>query len=217
MSRLLTEIERQSIEQRIAKIENDTSGEVVVVIKERSDNYRRWGFAAGALGAVAAAVIVHTAQSKGGTAVVDPLHILYAAGIGAAVATLLFFIPKIQAAALPGAVREQAVRDAAARQFAAHGVGRTKQRTGILLYISAFERRAVVLADEGLSRIVPEGFWEAQAVVLSDGLMRRQLAVAIHKVLSSLGELLHLKCPAGRQNVNELSNRLDMPPDRHDQ
>lgn len=210
MSKLLTEIERQSIEQRIAKIENNTCGELVIAIKNRSARYHQWALAAAAIGAAGAAFIAHGAMSQDGTGVVDPWTLTYAVLAGAVVATLLFFVPPLQAVVLPRSVCEQAVRDAAARHFTVHGVGRTKARTGVLLYMSAFERQAVVLADDGLARIVAEGFWEAQALVLRDGLVRRQLAVAIHKVLSSLGELLHAKAPAGKTNANELSNRVEV-------
>ncbi|MEO8276073.1 MAG: hypothetical protein ABI639_07620 [Thermoanaerobaculia bacterium] len=65
---------------------------------------------------------------------------------------------------------EQRAREA----FLVYQVFKTRDRTGILVAVSGFERRVAVIADEGIHAVVPEGTWqklanETAAIVRTSG------------------------------------------------
>lgn len=69
--------------------------------------------------------------------------------------------------------REQSVERRAHLAFNAHGVSRTTDRNGLLLFVSLPERMFYLLPDTSLARIVPQEKWQSSV----DGL-RQALAAA---------------------------------------
>src|SRR5262247_4062785 len=79
-----------------------------------------------------------------------------ALGIGHALAR----IDAVRRVLLEPALVEARVAERARRAFAEHGLTRTRGRTGILIFVALFERRVVVLADEGIHRALgPNESW----------------------------------------------------------
>jgi putative membrane protein len=52
-----------------------------------------------------------------------------------------------------------AVQEAAIAHFFNHGLYRTRDKTGLLVLLSVFERRVWILADRGINAKVPQSEW----------------------------------------------------------
>jgi len=182
----------EAIRQAVAGAERRTSGEIVPFVVAASDDYAeaRWrGAALGALaGALAAALLHDLAGFWGGwfaAWVVLPPLAGGAAGFLAAVA----WAP-VRRLLLDGAAIDRNVRRRAEQAFLAEEVFRTRDRTGILLFLSLFERRVVVLADTGISAVVPQAEWDAVVAGLVSGIRAGRAPAALVEGIAACGAVL---------------------------
>jgi putative membrane protein len=72
---------------------------------------------------------------------------------------LVVSIPPIRRCLTPPALKRVRVRERAQEQFLVHGLDRTRERTGVLIFVSLQDRRAEVLADTGISARVDASIW----------------------------------------------------------
>lgn len=212
MRKILSDVERASLETRIAKIENATAAEIVIAVVPRAGSYAKWaplfGLAVGAgVGAIGLFGRKMDPVNAGG-----PLQIVAVALAAFGVATLAALIPRLQALLLPASATHNALKLAARKYYVDRKLGTTKDQTAILVMIGEFERDAVVLADHAVETVVGDGFWMKQEATLRDGIRRGEASTATHKVLSELGGLLGAKLPARRDDRNELPNKIDLKP-----
>jgi putative membrane protein len=118
-------------------------------------------------------------------------------------AAVRWFAP-VQRLLLPGRVAARRVEAGAESAFCRQGIFRTRARTGVLLYLSLLERRAVLLPDDELVRALPPDALEAlrsQAAALFRQPDSRQ---ALLVLLDLLRRLAARHLPAGPDDVNEL-------------
>lgn len=112
--------------------------------------------------------------------------------------------------ALPFAAlwHEEDSRQRAARLFREYGVDQTREATGILLYIQLLDHQLEILADRGISALVPQAVWDeichAVESEFAAGRYREGTVSAIGRIGTLLAE--HFPATAG-DNPNELGNR----------
>ncbi len=112
----------------------------------RSGHYRQADLTAGGLAALAAlCVFLYHPEPFDFTFL--PLELL---GLFALTALATARIPPLRRLLSAPRVRDENVHDAARALFVDRGVTRTTGRTGILVYLSALERRVEVVADIGV-------------------------------------------------------------------
>jgi putative membrane protein len=98
------------------------------------------------------------------------------------------------------------VKEAAVTHFFKHGLYRTREKSGVLVLISVFERRVWVLADEGINAKVPEGQWEEVVKMITDGIKQNRPADAICAAVEKIGDLLKTHFAIRPDDVDELQN-----------
>jgi len=100
------------------------------------------------------------------------------------------------------------VLDRAAFLFKQLGMTRTRQRNGVLIYLSVRDRKFAIIGDHGIHRVVPENFWdhikEDAIRLFREGRFRDGLIVAI----AETGEHLKKHFPYRKDDVNELSDDI---------
>jgi putative membrane protein len=84
----------------------------------------------------------------------------------------------------------------------------TEKRTGVLLFVSLLERRAVVLADEAVSSQFAPETWDQILGGLIDQVKAGDLAGGFVYAIARLGDQLTEKFPGGEKTVNELPDAL---------
>jgi putative membrane protein len=94
------------------------------------------------------------------------------------------------------------------QEFHRFELHRTDARTGVLLFVSLLERRAIVLADEGIhARVGPEP-WQATNEAVLAGIRRGSLAAGLLAGIESTGAVLAQHFPPAAGDRNEVPDRI---------
>jgi len=100
------------------------------------------------------------------------------------------------------------VRERARQQFAARNLSATRERTGVLIFVSLEEHMAEIIADEGIaSRVSPE-VWDRAMAALVDGMRRGDPGTGFAQAVRLCGEVLAAHFPVRDDNPDELPNAL---------
>jgi uncharacterized membrane protein len=101
-------------------------------------------------------------------------------------------------------------RFVAERTFERLGMAKTALRNGVLLFIASEERSFVILGDRGIDEKVPAGFWDEIAAKLTIRFRNGEFTDGIVEALAAAGEQLRAYFPRGENDVNELSDEIDV-------
>jgi putative membrane protein len=220
------------IESAIREAEARTTGEIYCVVAEESADYGETplAWAAGVallgpalllLGGVRVSVPDlfggWTAAQVGATAERAARQALQGAIFLQAllfVATLLLAaIRPVRRALTPRPFKREQVRRRAAEQFLAKNLQATRERTGVLIYVSFAERMAELIADEGIATQVDPSVWDRAMAALVQGLRRGQPGAGLAAAVGLCGEVLAERFPARPDdNPNELPDKVVVLP-----
>jgi len=103
-----------------------------------------------------------------------------------------------------------AIREVAERTFERLGMTKTALRNGVLLFIASEDRQFVILGDEGIDSRVPGDFWDLIAARLNARFQAGQFTEGIVEAIRSAGEQLQAYFPRSADDVNELSDDIDV-------
>jgi len=209
--KFFSEADLEAIRATVREAESRTSGEIVPFVVDRSDEYSSAAWKGAALGALLAPLVafaIYRWTSVWGI----PMEywIALPAPIGGAAAYLVAaFLPPVRRWLTGEHVLEARVRRRAAAAFLEQEVFLTENRTGILLFVSLFERRVVLLADSGIHQKVEEGQWESITRRLAAEIRHGRPGPALVEAIRECGEVLarhHVEIQT--DDRNELSDEL---------
>jgi putative membrane protein len=110
---------------------------------------------------------------------------------------------------VPAAELEHRVMQRAQAAFLEYEVFRTRERTGILIFLSLFERRVLILADSGINARVGQHEWDAIVGEIAAGIRAGRPGPALAQAIARCGELLARRGVAARpDDVDELPDQL---------
>jgi putative membrane protein len=98
------------------------------------------------------------------------------------------------------------VEEAAVTNYFKHGLYRTKDSTGILIFVSVFERKVWVLADHGIDAKVSSDHWRSVVAGITEGIRNKQAAASICQAIQTIGRTLAEHFPVAPDDTNELDN-----------
>ncbi|MBK7477842.1 MAG: TPM domain-containing protein [Haliscomenobacter sp.] len=84
----------------------------------------------------------------------------------------------------------------------------TRQRNGVLFFISPENRQFAVLGDQGINEVVPSHFWEDIRDLLREHFRQGLVSEGISAAVRMVGEKLHAYFPVQTENPNELSDDI---------
>jgi putative membrane protein len=200
----------EQIEACVSEAERTTRGEIVVMVAPASHDYPVAGLLGAAALSIPAAVVL--ARMAGRLAWIGPHDLWLFLGI----CFPLFFLCREIVMRLPWLKRlfisekemDFEVKEAATIHFFAKGLYRTREETGILIYLSVFEGKVWVLGDRGVDTVVPSGFWQEVVDQIVAGIKQGQPAAAICAAVGRIRGVLVEKFPAGPDDMNELPNLI---------
>jgi putative membrane protein len=166
----------------------------------------RWrGATTGALlGALAAGLMHFLGGFWGGSGV---WWITLPAVVGSSLGWLAASAASIGRWLVPEDQIERAVQLRAEAAFLEEEIFNTRDRTGILVFLALFEHRAVILADEGIHRAVPQHEWQALVDALVEGIRSGRGVEALCEVIGRAGALLdRFEVERRPDDADELSN-----------
>jgi putative membrane protein len=106
--------------------------------------------------------------------------------------------------------RDQAlqVEHRAQAEFFASDLRSTSGRTGVLVFVSLLEHRAVILADEAISSKLDREVWKSTLETLVKAIANGEMARGYVASVGIIGRMLEPLFPPGDRNPNELEDRL---------
>lgn len=200
---------RDRLQAAVEAVEAVSRAEVVIAVRAQARDYLGRDLAVGcAFGMAALAFQLYSSF-------VFELHwiLLMPAAVILAATMGLRAVPILRRLYLPEPLMALAVRDAAASVFFERGVRHTRERTGVLVFVSLLERRVEVLADSGVLGEVPEDEWEAATAPLRRALDKEDgasTAGALAEAIEGLASVLGEHCERREDDVNELADVVDL-------
>jgi putative membrane protein len=190
-----------SLAERIRAIEAASSAEVVVEIRAHSGSYAHADARFAALAAFVVLLIVLFSPWD-----IDPIWVppvvLATYIMGVLLARISDFVRRSMTSRRD---RDTRVRVAAAATFVERGVTNTSRETGLLVFLSALERRMELIADRGILDAVPVLEWNQ---MLEKTRHRAADTETLLDVLRELETLLPRYVPIRADDRDELSNEV---------
>ncbi len=196
--------DHEDITAAIRLAEKKTSGEIYAVVAHQSDDYFFVsGFMAGVwslvLGVIVALVLPDIRAIELALALVASLTSFLLA---------FHFFPEWRLLFVPKSLGYRRASGNAVRQFLAHGIHATSDRSGILIFVSLAERYAEVVADEGINSKVAQDEWNEMVATLTQHAAKGELAAGYLKAIDQAGDLLAANFPPVKGQNSELDDRL---------
>ena len=195
MDPLFSDAERDRIREAVAEAETRTAGEIVpYVVRQRGDyDVATWRAAsAGALLAGTLALAVAWLNDGWGW---GWLYSAWALALvmagGGVLGALLTVLDPVRRAFAGAETLDTTVHRRSAVAFVEEEVFDTRDRTGILLFVSLFEHRIEVVGDAGINAKVEPHEWEEVVGLIRDGIRQRSLADGLVAAIGKCGDLLH--------------------------
>ena len=231
---LLTPEDRAAIEAAVREAETRTTGEIYCVLAEESADYHATPLAWAAGVALLAPALLLLAGIQvtapdagmfGGWTAEQVEDLGEATARAALVGTLLLqallfavtlfvvAIPPIRRALTPRGFKRDRVRQRAEEQFLSKNLHATRERTGVLIYVSAAERMAELIADESIHEQVEPSTWDAAMADLVAGLKRGEPAAGFAAAIGRCADVLAERFPPRPgDNPNELPDAVVVLP-----
>lgn len=226
---------RGKIDTAVGEAEKNTSGEIVPVLASAAETYERALFLAGVWATLLATLLVivcwciyvfvlppdspmswnDQGEVREGAALFwhalsAPLFILFPVQI-------LAFLggyysaqgwPMLHRAFIGQGYMADRVRQAAHEAFYLFRLSETRDATGIMIYVSLFERMVVVLADKAIDEKLNQDAWDRVRDLVIDGFKTSKPEDGIVQAVEACGRILAEHFPRKSDDTNELPNHL---------
>lgn len=218
----LNEDQHKIVSDAVREAELQTSGEIVTVLADRSNEYDD-------VALLWAAGLAFTAMSLF-AALPDPFLNLWDALVSGwghewstgelasmtialgliafAVGWAVQLFEPLKFALIPGPLKTSRCHDQAIRHFKVGAERRTHGNTGVLIYLSMQEHRAEIVADDSIAeKVAPEVWGEAMGDMLEE-IKQGRIAEGMAAGVRDVGFVLAQHFPRDEDDQNELPDRL---------
>jgi putative membrane protein len=199
----LTTEEKARIAETVRRVEHSTSGELVTVIAQRSDDYSLVPWTWSALLALMLPGVLQLFDVR------PPLVSVYVSQVTLFVAVLLLLQwQPLKMWLVPKAIKQANARRLAREQFFTQKLHLTRERTGVLIFVSVAEHYVEILADEGINNVVHAGAWDEMVANFITHVKAGSTAQGFLETIEACGSYLAGNFPARPDDTNELPNVL---------
>ena len=211
--------EQQAISAAVSEAEAQTAAEIVPVVATASGRYDR---AEGIFGFLFALSCLAVAWL--GFQVIRPVENDWAGGyelnldLAAVILILVFgyivgslaatYLPLLRRPFISRHEMAAEVAEAARAAFYQFRVHRTVAGTGLVIYLSLYERQVQLLGDESLDDVFSQAEWDELRDMVVSGLREGQEVDGLIAAIRHCGELLAQRIPITAGDRNELHNEL---------
>lgn len=199
-----SESEKEKIRSLVKKAEHETSGEIAIMVTDESDSYRE----AEVLGSLLLSSLIAMIVS------VSIHHVT----IWSFIPAVLFFwlpahylmrrFPRLKLSLVGKKRLEEAVRERAIRAFFEKGLYRTREETGILVFISLLEHKVWILGDRGINQRIDQHLWITIAGNLADKIRANCAFEGLCITIEKLSAMLAEHFPKKADDTNELPDEM---------
>jgi putative membrane protein len=185
--KVFTAEEKERLKAITQEVESRTIGEIVVMVVDRSDHYIEAEVLGGVLLGSLLSLILTLLYFHSSIWSYVPLSFLFSKRLFIGVRR-----------------KEEAVRLRAERAFFEKGLYKTKKNTGVLFFLSLFERKIWVLADKGIYEKMDQETLNGFAKEVSRGIREGRACEALSKAIQGIGVLLSKHFPITPDDTDEL-------------
>lgn len=104
--------------------------------------------------------------------------------------------------------RNESVYDLAVKDFYALGMEKTKDKTGVLIYMLVSDKKFHIIGDEGINKRVSKEFWDILAMMTAEFFRNEQFVEGLCHAVAEVGAILKREFPMQAGDTNELSNEV---------
>jgi putative membrane protein len=194
--------EQARLASLIGDVEDETSGEIVLVIAEQAGHYRAvpllWALLAALVTPWPLIWLTNISTSR---------IVLVQLAVALALSLVLSW-PKLRFALVPRSVKHAQAHEAASREFLRRGMTRTREKTGVLIYLALAEHHAEILADTGIADQVNPGIWAGIIADLTAAIRNDRMIEGLEQAIRRTGAILAQHAPPRLDDVDELPNKV---------
>jgi len=196
-----TREDHEAISAAIHDAEKRTCGQIVCVLAHSSSDYAHVPIAWASVLALAVPwPLIYFTQWSVQRIFLLQLLVFIVAGLS-------FSWTPLRLVLVPRAIKRARAHRAALEQFVVRGISRTKNRTGVLIFVSLAERYARIIADEGIAAKVHAAEWQAAIDALTAHMRDGRIAAGFTAAIERCGAVLAAHAPPDG-SPNELPDRL---------
>ncbi len=202
----LTENDCKKIEDAVSKAEELNKLEIIPMILKQSDFYPAAHFRCALLFALATPMIIYQLPIS----IENPVIYIWSQLPALFIGYLLPYKSKIKRFFSTRSELKEEVHQKAIESFFIHNIHQTKERTGILIFISLLEHKIEILTDIAVKEKFSKQELKKIIKSISYNLKKKNLIEAIVSGINECGELGRRYFPLNKEeeNKNELSDKV---------
>jgi len=209
----LREEDLERIKVAVKNAEEKISGEIVPVLVERSGDYLIALYKGGLIGAAFTFVsmvvldrfVINDAVN---TLFYDPVFILLIVILGGVLGAVIpYFSDPVKRLLVAKRYQGLVTRQCAENAFLEEEVFNTRQRTGVMIFVSFFEHEVIVMADKGISKIVDQKQWDMIVQDLVKEIRNGRVVEALENGIKQCGDILLEK--GFRKTIDDVNELRD--------
>jgi putative membrane protein len=199
---MIDEADKARVSASIRAAERHTDAEIFCVITQQSSDYRLVPVAwAAAIALLTPLPMIYLRAW--------PAELIYLVQIFVfLLMALMLSYPGLRFRIVPRRARHDRAHAEAMRQFFAQGLDRTEHRTGVLIFASAGERYAEIVADAGINKMVEPVVWDEAIGGLVAAIKAGRPADGFVVAIEKCGAVLAKHFPPGALKRDELPDKL---------
>lgn len=189
----------------VATLESQSQVEIVVIIRDRAENYVDiplwWG--------IGGAFLAHSYLMFAPEFFYDV--VIYFGPVVAFIGCwLLAKLPALQRLSLSRARKQKSVERLARALFQKGGIHHTQAKIGVLIYCSLLEQHSFVVADRGAELAIPAAEWQDMQQQLQQIYHSDTPGSTLLTTLSAMQPIFSRYLPPVAQDINELPDNLEI-------
>jgi len=202
--RFFAEAEKERLRTVVREVESRTVGEVVAMVVDASDDYPEAEIIGGILLSMLGSLILTFLFFHASIFLFLPISLV----LFLPSKFLLRRLPQLKKPFLGADRKGEAVRIRAFVAFHEHGLDKTRQNTGLLFFLSLFERKVHILADRGIYPKIGQETLDGYARIIARGVKEGRACDALCQAIQETGRLLSVHFPTVAGDTNELPDTV---------
>tara|TARA_B100000925_G_scaffold289512_1_gene272534 strand:+ start:422 stop:1045 length:624 start_codon:yes stop_codon:yes gene_type:complete len=194
--------EVDSIKNKIKEAELKTSGEIVPVLVSKSDSYLYTHYMNSLIFSFLGLLLSRSSLLN---IEVNQIILIF---IFALIGFFLPYINDYKKLLLTKKEIEEEVHQRTLQAFFNNHLHKTKDGTGVLIFISLMEKRINIIGDHGINEKVGQSFWDSELDILAKSLKDENVTDGLLQVIGQIGDKLAEHFPIQNDDENELKNDL---------
>jgi len=213
LKQTLKDEDLERIKAAVKNAEEKISGEIVPVLVERSGDYLIALYKGSLIGAALTFVsmvvldrfVINDAVN---TLFYDPVFILLIVILGGVLGAVVpYFSDPVKRLLVARRYQDLVTRQCAENAFLEEEVFNTRQRTGVMIFVSFFEHEVIVMADKGISKIVDQKQWDKIVQDLIKDIRNGRVVEALENGIKQCGDILLEK--GFRKTIDDVNELRD--------